>query len=170
MLTSWSRTFSTIRRSARIESLFVRTKSFSSRGFFAAGIPRRFCFCGELRGHVGRIAPQSLQPVVAPAFLGEHVNDEIAEVDQDPPAGWGPFHEQRFHTFFLLPSLQNGVRDCLRLALVVRRTKEEIVGDRSQLADCEDVQIERFLIERCRDGGANTLLDRIGHVASLYKP
>ena len=75
----------------------MRTKSFraDSRRFLAAGIPRRFCLCGELRRHIGRVAPQTLQSVKATAVLGEDVKDEIAEVEKDPAAGGRSFDEKR---------------------------------------------------------------------------
>src|SRR5262249_57842407 len=96
MLTSWSRTFSTVWRSAARASLFVRRKSFSSGCFFSAGIPRGFSFPGESSGHVRRVAPQALQAVVAPAFLGEDVDDEVAVVDENPAARRGAFDQKRF--------------------------------------------------------------------------
>src|SRR5712671_207493 len=95
-LTLWSRTFSTVCRSVRIEALLVRTKSFrtGSRRFLAADI-RRCSFLAELRGDVRRIAPQPLQAVEAPAILGEDVEDEVAIIEQDPAAGRGAFDEPR---------------------------------------------------------------------------
>src|SRR6266404_9901356 len=112
MLTSWSRTFSTVCRSVRIEAFFVRTKSFSaaSRCFLAAGIPRRFDLGSELLRHIRRIAPQSFQSIEAPAILGEDMKDEVAEVDQDPAAGRRAFHEQRLQAFVLAHSVNDAVR------------------------------------------------------------
>src|SRR5213593_3595305 len=91
MLTSWSSTFSTVCRSARIAPLRVRTKSFrESRRLLAAGIPRRLRLLGEVAGHVRRVAPHPFQAVEAAAILGEDVEDEVAIVEQDPAAGRGP--------------------------------------------------------------------------------
>src|SRR5438067_2121905 len=101
MLTSWSRIFSTVCRSVRIAEFFVRTKSFSSasRTLLAAGIPRRFCFRRELRGHVRRITPQPLQAVEAPAILGENVNDEVAGGDENAAAGRRSVDEPQLAAF-----------------------------------------------------------------------
>src|SRR6266699_2688377 len=99
MLTSCSRTFSVVCRSARIALLRVRTKSFrrGSRRLLAAGIPRRLRLLGEVAGHVRRVAPQALQPVEAAAVFGEDVKDEIAVVEEDPAARRGSFDQQRLH-------------------------------------------------------------------------
>src|SRR5207245_3228484 len=170
MLTSGSMTFSTVWRSIRIEWFFVRTKSFSSGGRFAAGIPARFCLSGEFGGDIRRVAPKPLQPVIAAAFFGEDVNDEVAEVDEDPTPGRGPFHQQRLDPLLLPHLLQHVIGNRLRLTLAARRTQEEVVGDRRQLAHGEDVEIEGFLVEGCRCCRTNALLDGIRHVASLYNP
>src|SRR5947207_7420219 len=122
MLTSWSRTFSTVSRSVRIEAFFVRTKSFRdvSRRFLAAGIPRRFCLRCVLLGHVGRVAPQPFQSIEAPAILSEDVKDEIAEVDQNPAAGGRSFDETRLDAFGLTYLVDDAIGDRLRLPLCVR--------------------------------------------------
>src|SRR5712692_5054235 len=172
MLTSWSRIFSTVCRSVRIDSFFVRTKSFSdgSGGFFAAGIPRRYCLSGEFWRDIRRVAPQPFQAVEAPAILGKDVENEIAEVDQDPAAGDRPLDEEWLHAFVLSYLFQDSVGDRLRLSFGVCRTEHEVIGNRGELADCEHVEVERLLVERCGHRGAHAMLDGIGHVASLYKP
>src|SRR5438094_8487186 len=97
MLTSWSRTFSTVCRSSRIAALRVRMKSFSrgSRRLLAAGIPRRLLLLGEVAGHVRRIAPQPFQAVEAAAIFGEDMKDEVPIVEKDPTARRGALHQQR---------------------------------------------------------------------------
>src|SRR5579884_2377968 len=134
MLTAWSRTLPTVCRSVRIEGLFVRMKSFSSGCFFAAGIPRRFgcCFSGELRRHVRRIAPQSFQSVVAAALFGEDVNDEVTVVDENPATGRRSLDEKRLDAFVGAHFFHDAVGNRLRLTLRVRRTEDEVVGDRGQ--------------------------------------
>src|SRR6266849_2454109 len=175
MLTSWSRTFSTVCRSVRIDAFFVRTKSFRcgsrTRSFLAAGIPRRFSFSGKFGSHVRGVPPQPLQAVVSPAVLREDVKDEVSEVEQDPPAGRRPFDQQRLDAFVLSQFLQDAIRNRLRLPLGIRGAEHEVVRDRRQLADGENVEMERFLVEGCGDGCTNAVLDGIVQIlSSLYKP
>src|SRR3954451_7172253 len=101
-LTSWSRTFSTVCRSVRIEALLVRTKSFrtGSRCLRAADI-RRWRFLAEFGGGVRRAAQQPLQPGEGAAIFAEYMEDEVAVIEQDPAAGGGPFDESRLDAIFL---------------------------------------------------------------------
>src|SRR4051812_44514626 len=87
---SRSISLATVSRSARIARLRVRKKA-RRRG------PRRLLECaagpgglrllaGDARGLVRRVAPEPFQAVEAPGVLGEDVDDEIAVVEEDPPA------------------------------------------------------------------------------------
>src|SRR5215212_879560 len=113
MLTSWSRTFSTVSRTFRIAALRVRNSS-RSRGSRSLLEGTRFCFAAELRRHVRRIAPEAFESVEPPYILGEDVHDEIAEIDEHPAAGRRALDEQRFHTQLVLQSRHDAVGDGLR--------------------------------------------------------
>src|SRR3954465_4007825 len=149
MLTSWSRTFSTVCRSVRIEALLVRTKSFrtGSRCLRAADI-RRCRFLAELRRDVRRIPPQPLQPEKAAAILGEDVEDEVAVVEQDPAAGRGPFDQARLDVVILAGVVADAAGTGLGLPLRSGRAHEEVIGDRSQLRYRQDVKVDCFLLQR----------------------
>src|SRR4051794_28543562 len=169
-LTSWSRTFSAVCRSVRIEALLVRTKSFrtGSRRFLAADI-RRCRFLAELRGDVRRITPQPLQPVKPPAILGEDVEDEIAVIEQDPAAGRGAFDEPRLDVIFLAQLVDDAVGNRHGLAFRSRRAEEEVIGDRGERRDRQDVEVDCFFIERRGDRGVYAVLNGIVQIwASLY--
>src|SRR3954447_3649759 len=171
-LTSWSRTFSTVCRSVRIEALLVRTKSFRTRSrcLRAADI-RRCGFLAEFGGDVRRIAPQPLQPVKAAAIFGEDVEDEVAVVEQDPAAGRGAFDEPRLDAIVLAKLVDDAVGDGDGLTFRGGRAHEEVVGDRGEAGDREDVEIERFLIQSRGDRGAHAVLNEVGQCwPSLYKP
>src|SRR4051794_24805876 len=135
-LTSWSRTFSTVCRSVRIEALLVRTKSFrtGSRCLRAADI-RRCRFLAEFRGDVRRIAPQPLQPIKPAAILGEYMEDEVAVIAQDPAAGGGPFHEPRLDAIFLAKLVDSALRDRDAVTFRGGRAHDVEVGDRGAAAD-----------------------------------
>src|ERR1043166_2663774 len=156
METSWSRTFSSVSRSARMAASPVR---MALRSLFAADIPRRFRLAGELAGHVRGVAPQALQAVESARFLGEDVDDEVAEVDEDPAAGRRPLDEQRLDVLLGAHLLDDAVGDGLRLPLARGGAKNEVVRDRRQFADFEHVQVERFLVERRGHGRLDTMLD-----------
>src|SRR5216684_42849 len=161
-LTSWSMTFSTVCRSARIEALLVRTKSFRTglRCFLAADM-RRCCFLAELRRDVRRVAPQTFQAVEAAAVLCEDVEDEIAVVEQYPAAGRGPFDEPGLDAVVLAELVDDAVGDGLGLTLRGGRAEEEIVGDGGELRYREDVEIECFLVECSGDRGVHAVLNGI---------
>src|ERR1044071_262403 len=166
MLTSWSTTFSSVSTSARMAASPVRT---ALRSFFAADIARRLA--GELGGDVRRVAPQPLQPVKPARLLGEDVDDEVAEVDQDPAARRRPLDEERLHALVGAHLLHDAVGDRMRLPLVRGGAEDEVVGDRRQLADLEDVEVEGLLVERRGHGRLNSMMDGGVHaVPSLYKP
>src|SRR5437764_228079 len=147
-LTSWSRTFSTVCRSVRIEALLVRTKSFrtGSRCLRAADI-RRCRFLAVFGGDVRRIAPQPLQPVKPAAILGEDVEDEVAVVEQDPAAGGGAFDEPRLDAVVLAKLVDDAVCNGDGLAFRGGRAHQEVIGDRGELTDREDVEVECFLVQ-----------------------
>src|SRR4051812_5933423 len=171
-LTSWSSTFSTVWRSVRIEALLVRTKSFRTRSrcLRAADI-RRCRFLAEFGGDVRRIAPQPLQPVKAAAILREDVEDEVAVVEQDPAAGGGPFDEPRLDAVFLAKLVDDAVRDRDGLAFRGGGAHQEVVGDRGEARDREDIEIERFLIQSRGNRGAHAVLNWVVQCwPSLYKP
>src|SRR5258706_10225922 len=103
-LTSWSTTFSTVSRSARMAAFFVRTKSLRRGSRRLTRIARRRAFPtpGEAKGrlgcevgrHVRRVTPEPLQPVKPAGFLREDVHDEVAVVEEHPAPGRGSFDEQ----------------------------------------------------------------------------
>src|SRR5437764_686153 len=111
--TSWSRTFSSVSRRARIAASPVRT---TLRRLFATDIARRFGLAGELGGDVRRVAPEALQPVKPPRLLGEDVDDDVAEVDQDPAPRRRPLDEKRLELLLGAHFLHDGVGDGVRLA------------------------------------------------------
>jgi len=78
-------------------------------------------------------SPQAFQAVEAAAVLGENVEDEVAVVEQDPAAGRGPFHEERFDAVILAELVDDAVGNGLRLPLRGGRAQKEVVGDRGEL-------------------------------------
>src|ERR1043165_2391493 len=134
MLTSWSTTFSSVSTSARMAASPVRT---ALRSFLAADIARRLA--GELGGDVRRVAPQPLQPVKPARLLGEDVDDEVAEIDQDPAPRHRPLDQERLHALLGAHLLHDAVGDGVCLPLVRGGAAREGIGDRRQLADPADV-------------------------------
>src|ERR1051325_393612 len=125
MLTSWSTTFSRVSTSARMAASPVRT---ALRSLFAADIARRLA--GELGGDVRRVAPQPLQPVKPARLLGEDVDDEVAEVDQNPAARHPPLDDQRLDALLGAHLFHEAVGDRLRLPPRPGRAEGEGVGGR----------------------------------------
>ena len=132
---------------------------------------RRFRLAGKLGGDVRRVAPEALQPVKPPRLLGEDVDDDVAEVDEDPAPRRRPLDEQRLELLLGAHLLDDGVGDGVRLPLARGGAEDEVVGDRRQLRDLEHVEIERLLVERRVHGGLDSMVDGVVHaVPSLYKP
>src|SRR5258708_27494502 len=119
-LTSWSTTFPIVSRSARTAALFVRTKSLSRGSRRLSRIARhrtvpapgkaQGCLRCESGRHVRRVSPEPLQPIEPPRVLREDVHDEVAIVEQHPPAGSGSFDEQRLDPVLLTQPLLDGGR------------------------------------------------------------
>src|SRR6266511_4105672 len=114
-------------RRARIAASPLRT---ALRSLFAADIARRFRLAGELGGDVRRVAPEALQPVKPPRLLGEDVDDDVAEVDQDPAPRRRPLDEQRLELLLGAHLLDDGVGDGVGLPLARGGAEDEVVGDR----------------------------------------
>ena len=82
---------------------------------------------------------------MASFFIGENVNDHIAEVEKDPvpfavALFSGRFHAECCHLFF------HFIRRGLRLLLISGRAEDEIICDRSEITDIQYFNEYAFLI------------------------
>src|SRR5260221_1987987 len=173
-LTSWPATFSTVSRSVRMAALFVRTKSLSRGSRRFSGIARcctvpapgkaQSCLRGESFRYVRRVSPEPLQPVEPPRVLGEDVHDEVTIVEEHPATGIGSLDQERLDPVVLSQLLLDGIRNRRRLSLSTGPAEDEVVGDRRELADGEDVEIKRLLVQGRANRGPDPFLDGICHV------
>jgi hypothetical protein len=99
-----------------------------------------------------RINPQALQLVVVPLIPGKDVNDEVIEIDKDPP-GLGPTLDmigpdsQRIHPLLQISG------DGTQLRFRFTCADHEIVREGCQALQIQDYDIIGFLILNGLNGG-----------------
>ena len=97
--------------------------------------------------HARSVGPKILEIVVLAKSIQENVNDDIAEIHEDPAAVAIAFDRNRLmilsdHRGF------DGVGDCLNLTIRHPAADHEVVGEARDLSQLEDLQIFGFLIDR----------------------
>ena len=99
------------------------------------------------------------------------MDDDVAEVDEDPAPRRRPLDEKRLELLLGAHLRDDGVGDRVGLPLARGGAEDEVVGDRRQLRDLEHVEIEGLLVERRVHGRPDSMMDGVVHaVPSLYKP
>ena len=101
---------------------------------------------------------------IAADVLGEDVHDEVAVVHQDPAPGGGPLDQQRLDLHLRLEALLDRVGDRRRLPLAAGGAENEVIRDRRQVADGEDVEVAGFFVDCRRHCQAYTAFYGVAHV------
>src|SRR5438067_11122817 len=113
--------------------------------------PNRTCLSDTLYMLDGRIAPEAFQVVVRPLVLGEDVDDDVPKIEEHPAAAASAFGADR-RLAGLAERLLHAFRDGLELAVVGSRADDEEVGVARVLAQVDEHDVSRLLLERRRGG------------------
>lgn len=97
-----------------------------------------------LERHPLGVHPQAVQIVVAPHGFIEDVDEDIAQVDEDPSALPQTLYAQGLHPEFNLQCIENPVGDGLDLARVGPVTENEPIAKRGLTFDVQDGQLVGF--------------------------
>ena len=114
------------------------------------GIARRGRSAGEAHDLRGP-APELFQAVVLPLIRCEDVNDEIAEVEQQPATIGRTLFVPKVHAIVRQFALQM-VRQCVKVEGRLRRGDHKIVRKARCLGDIEQDDIQRLPVRENVDG------------------